>query len=441
MLFFLGIVVGSVSYCQRLTIDTPFQELMFDFTARTEQYEVVDYNEQPCALIKVGLVDKSATFYGSVVSSEYKEGEWWVFMTERSKALTIKVQGYTPIDITFEPLKKATTYSVSITTRNGQYKLKDPLIPYYTKVGDEWLLGYLDEDGKIRIPATLKGRGSFFENGTAKVVDNCGMYYININGQTVRRPNWSRCGLHIVKVNNKYGFADHSGRIVIRPIYDYVSDFECNRAIVIDSSRSAEPLIINKQGKTINYRGRICSHFCDNYACVKLPSGSYTFIDTNGVRAFDYYQYAEGFSDGRALVRNGSGKWGFINTRGNVVIPYKKHFLVSSFSDGLAEVTDVTLRIKHVFINAYGSEVFRTKHFCTGFSEGLARAKTYDVDKWGYIDSRGNVAISFQFENTGDFYKGFAKVKLFSPNCWVWINKRGTVLKDSRGVPYISYPE
>ena len=43
-----------------------------------------------CALVKIGLVLQDVTFEGSVVKSEFKDGEWWVYMVDKSWWLNIK---------------------------------------------------------------------------------------------------------------------------------------------------------------------------------------------------------------------------------------------------------------------------------------------------------------------------------------------------------------
>ena len=54
------------------------------------QYPKEDFNGERCGLVKLGLVLPDATFEGDVVSSEYKDGEWWIYMVRGAKWLTIK---------------------------------------------------------------------------------------------------------------------------------------------------------------------------------------------------------------------------------------------------------------------------------------------------------------------------------------------------------------
>ena len=74
------------------------------------RYEVKDLNGEMCALVKIGLVLKDVTFEGSVVKSEFKDGEWWVYMVDKSWWLNIKTTKYLPLRYEFEEtLRKKST--------------------------------------------------------------------------------------------------------------------------------------------------------------------------------------------------------------------------------------------------------------------------------------------------------------------------------------------
>ena len=427
---------------QELVIREPFQAVLNDLTATQEKYRRLDYNGNPCALIMIGLVDKSASFNGDVVYSEYKQGEWWVYMVEGSQYLKIKTNNNIPKEISFPPLKKLTTYRISfISNAHNQLvaSVSDPLLPFYEKVNDEWLLGYLDNKGNIAIPATLNGEGTLFENGTARVEYKGSWYFINSSGQKVANPSWSYSGLHLVRQNWLYGYADKDGSIVIPIAYRDAYEFNNNRAKVMYPN--GENAFITPKGKVI-FKGTFHEdYFSHNFAPVEVAGGKWGFIDTNGViqPKMGFYKYACGFSDGLALVINNKNEKGFIDTRGKVVISYSKQRRYDSFSEGLASFS--TFFFKGGYINTKGETVFSTPHSASYdgfFSEGLARvSKNFD---YGYIDYRGNLVIPIQFDSAGKFKKGFAKVKLFNPIQWAWIDKKGRVLKDRFGRPYHSEP-
>lgn len=79
------------------------------------RYEVKDLNGEICALVKIGLVLQDVTFEGSVVKSEFKDGEWWVYMVDKSWWLNIKTMKYLPLRYEFqEPLQKKSTYIMQV---------------------------------------------------------------------------------------------------------------------------------------------------------------------------------------------------------------------------------------------------------------------------------------------------------------------------------------
>lgn len=447
--YVLSLMVANVS-AQELVIREPFQAVPDDLTAAQVKYRRVDYNGNPCALIKVGLVDKSATFSGDVVHSEYKQGEWWVYMVEGSLYLKIKTNNNIPKEITFSPLKKLMTYKISFISNalnQPAVPMSEPLLPFYEKINDEWLLGYLDNKGNIAIPATLKGEGTLFENGTARVEYKGDWYFINTVGQKVISPSWSYSGLHLVKRNNKYGYANKNGDIVIPIVYNHAFEFKNNRARV--EFGLFDYAFITPSGKII-YRGKFfVDYFNYNYAPVEISEKNWGFIDTNGniKPSLGYYYYAEGFSEGLAYVINGKQEAGFIDTYGHVTIPFSKKNRYEDFSEGLAEFTSFWGKARYVdrrgFIDRRGNVVISQSKYLinSGFQEGLAVVSDHVINgKYGYWDSHGKIVIPLEFERARKFNKGFAKVKQFSPNYWVWINKYGRVLKDKFGRPYHSEP-
>lgn len=74
------------------------------------KYVVNDLNGSPCALIKLGLVIPEVEFEGDLIKSEYKDGEWWLYLIEDSNYLTVKTKKYLPLRYEFEPLTPKMTY-------------------------------------------------------------------------------------------------------------------------------------------------------------------------------------------------------------------------------------------------------------------------------------------------------------------------------------------
>ena len=106
------IVLCSFAYAQELSVKD-FHVDPSDISA--VRYEVEDLNGNACALLKVGLVIQDVTFEGSIVKSEFKDGEWWVYMVDKAWWLNIKTKKYLPLRYEFpEPLQKKSTYILQI---------------------------------------------------------------------------------------------------------------------------------------------------------------------------------------------------------------------------------------------------------------------------------------------------------------------------------------
>lgn len=78
------------------------------------QYPKEDLNGNRCGLILLGLVLPDATFEGDIISAEYKDGEWWIYMIQDANWLTIKSSKYLPLRYEFEEIKGNVTYVMNV---------------------------------------------------------------------------------------------------------------------------------------------------------------------------------------------------------------------------------------------------------------------------------------------------------------------------------------
>jgi hypothetical protein len=182
---------------------------------------------------------------------------------------------------------------------------------------DKW--GYLDLSGKEVIPCvnnyTTEGLIPSFSEGFAWFKIKNGKYgVIDKSGNTIVQPDsydsiWFFVeGMSIVKVGDKFGYIDTTGKAVINPKYGWACDF--------------------KEGMV-----RVCMN--------SSQIGEWGFIDKTGreITAFNYYE-ANNFNEGYAAVNIGnreSGKWGFIDKEGNTVVDCKYSY-ARSYKEGMAAV-------------------------------------------------------------------------------------------------------
>lgn len=89
-------------------------------------HQVNDLNGNPCGLVKVGLAAPDVTFEGDIIQSEFKDGEYWVYMVDGANWITVKsgANEFTPLRIDqenrpdFGTVKGNTTYILTLVVRD-----------------------------------------------------------------------------------------------------------------------------------------------------------------------------------------------------------------------------------------------------------------------------------------------------------------------------------
>jgi hypothetical protein len=121
------------------------------------------------------------------------------------------------------------------------------------------------------------------------------------------------------------------------------------------------------------------------------------------------YDFCGRFRSGLAVVQV-KGKWGFVDKAGKVIVK-PSYERAHDFSAGLALVgsTDIERYIdakgKCILESQVGPKLEEPKKVKHLFP-------VVEKDKWGYIDTKGNVVVKPQFEQADDFAEGLAAVKL-----------------------------
>jgi hypothetical protein len=230
--------------------------------------------------------------------------------------------------------------------------------------------------------------------------------WINKNGEVViptiydlTSPSFTE-GLASVKVggeHGKWGFIDKIGNFIINPSFDAVDRFKngiCRVMRNIPDTPRQKYFNINRNGEEVNDKNDqqeilTLEQKKELWYEYDVQSGKYgyvwreNFISKKPDRfviepIFDEVNY---FSEGLAAVRIGdenSGKWAFIDERGKIILPPKFDDISFGFSQGLAPVA--------VLHNG--------------------------TKKWGYIDKNGQFKIQPQYFGAHIFYENLAPVKI-----------------------------
>ena len=168
-----------------------------------------------------------------------------------------------------------------------------------------------------------------------------------------------------VIINERWGYIDTLGVIIIEPKYFYADDFSEGYAFVfVDSLSNQRAIIINKQGiqvieKRFSFAGQVKNGIIPvinisgtnkanakmNCMYLRIPSGEeITEMEFDVTMTFN-----EGFGP----VKSGD-KWGFIDTAGYLIVQ-PKYDDIGHFSEGLAPV--LLKEGQWVFINTDGKLV------------------------------------------------------------------------------------
>ncbi|MEM1355243.1 MAG: WG repeat-containing protein [Planctomycetota bacterium] len=198
----------------------------------------------------------------------------------------------------------------------------------------------------------------------------------------------------------QWGFIDAKGKLVIPMVFDWAGDFRHGRGLVEHDGKMG---YIDEAFKTQGDWAISPRFVCRDEA------------DTP----------ARGFAEGLALARDPeTGRWGYLSTDGSWALePTFAESIyfpglppVGPFSDGLATIQTITVRPQNV-LDADGKLVKD--------EEGNAVKQDQPIERWGYIDTKGQVVIEAKFLGAQDFSEGLAGVRLRSHDRWGFINRSG----------------
>ena len=188
-----------------------------------------------------------------------------------------------------------------------------------------------------------------------------GLYgFMDLKGNILIQPTYqfaySFCnGLAAVQQNDKWGFIDKKGSIIIPCKYDSVNNgfsigfYEGLAAVEINNKWG----FISEAGKLeIPFNFEQVSYFSEGLVAVKI-NNKWGFIDKNGnIIIKPIYKEASIFSENLAAVRL-DRDYGYINKQGNIVIPFQFYGQCEPFKNGLAKVRG-RLQTPFGYINKQG---------------------------------------------------------------------------------------
>lgn len=240
--------------------------------------------------------------------------------------------------------------------------------------------------------------------------------------------------LRPIQQNEKWGYIDSTGRIVIKPQFSWAEEF--SEGLAAFENEDGKHGYIDETGNiVIEPKFDNWTNFSEGLAAVSVDF-KWGYIEKSGKWAIPP-QFAVGrpFSDGLALVGvalsgkvtfpPGPEKHEFIDKNGKVVINPEHDILNGSFSEGFAAVQFITNGVDDELIDRTGKTLIAVEDLqLRGFSGGLAAVKK--DGKWGYVGKSGSFLIEPQFEEAESFSEGLAAVKVDKK--WGYIDSQGTIV-------------
>lgn len=243
--------------------------------------------------------------------------------------------------------------------------------------------GFIDKTGKIVIPLKYCGVRDFSE------------------------------GLAAVAVGKKVGYINTAGRMVIKPIrmFEPGGFREGMAPILVGGLPGMGGLFgyLDRKGKmVIKPKYLLASSFHEGLAWVIVEiGGHWAAIDRQGKEVIKAGQWAPyPFNNGLALGTDGPVSKSFIDKTGKVVLTPQVDRIEEDFSEDLAVVL---IGRKYGYIDRKGKVVIKPRfEYADSFSEGLA-AVCID-GKYGYIDKKGKIVIKPKFVVAFEFSSGMAMI-------------------------------
>jgi WG containing repeat len=262
--------------------------------------------------------------------------------------------------------------------------------------------------------------------------------YIDCKGKTIIKPKFDYAtefnnGVGIVNIDeNSQGIIYPSGKVRMLHNTAIFADFAEGVTI---ARKNDKYFIINKNGKFLTHLPYnmysteyipLTNGFSDGLASLAI-NGKVSFVDKIGKSAIDkrFEHSASDFSGGISAVWLEGGFRAVIDKKGNFVLPPRvqtQDYSISEASEGLVCIKEDG---RWRYFNKDGKvEVDVSYDYAGNFVEGLALVN--NKDKWGFINRKGKIVIDLTFDEVGDFREGLAVVR--TGKDYGFINKKGKIV-------------
>jgi hypothetical protein len=356
---------------------------------------------------KWGLIDDNGKeltpikYDGAIISDEgiiwVREEGKWVIIDENGKELSSNRYDYdavTPFTEGVSWVLKGNKWG--LVDKNGKeiispkYEGICPFVGGFSAVmvGEKW--GIIDKSGKEIIPIKYDGIGVYKPQGN-------NYPFKDIPCDDLE--DLVREGLIAIKVGDKYGFVDKSGKVVISPKYDAVIPFVGGIAAV---KRDGKWGFVDKTGKeivppTYEYPVIDYDYLKMGYLPVVEKAGKYS---TPFGGEYDFLVHV----DSNLFLAKKGGKWGLIDKKNREVLSFKyddlSHLHKDLFVYSERDKYGVVSLKRGVIVQPRYDKIFYAGEGIIGFVLN---------NKVGFMDTLGNIIFQPKYDTlTLGFINGFA---------------------------------
>lgn len=213
----------------------------------------------------------------------------------------------------------------------------------------------------------------------------------------------------------KYGYKDSTGKIVVKPAYDLAYEFGDDPYALVNIGRDYEEEKGGKWG-AIDKRGKLIIP-------VKFDAIRYLGYRFFGVNTGEKVSKMDGTIE---------GKWALMNSTGKALTPFQ-FSNISRFEDGMAgiETFDPKTKIQKAgYIDSTGKVAIPLKYDGVAFPFENGYATVSVKDRWGLVDKKGKLVIALEYDGLSNVWKeGIIKAK--KAGKWGFIN-----LANEMVIPY-----
>ena len=229
----------------------------------------------------------------------------------------------------------------------------------------------------------------------------------------------------LIGKDDRFGYVDDDGEVIIPDVYKYATVFNNNMAWVV--RKGDLPSIINRKGElkfTLREVDWVEIYIEDmaRYYSIEKRQKRYGFASLTGEKVIaPLYYDATHFSEGLAAVKGLDNKWGYIDKSGSVIIPAK----FDGAKTFVNQYAVVALNDKWGIIDKMGEFVLEPR-----FDDMTHDGELYitlSEERWGWTDINGNWVIEPAFEKVLPF-NGADIAPVMLDGKWAYVDKSGEIV-------------